>query len=420
MPFADSFRLIPRPWLVVILLWFVVCSNYLARVMIATMHGSIMQAIPMTEAQFGLLMSTFLWVYGLASPFAGFVADRFSRRRVIIISMFMWSATTWLTSFATTFPQLIAMRVLMGLSEACYIPAGLALIADYHHGHSRSLSRAIGLHQTGMVAGAILAGVAGWVAELNSWDYAFRAVGLLGIAYCVPLLFLLRDAPRPETAGAAELPAAPKLRFLDAISDLARNWSFLGLLCVVAVSAGATWVLGGWLPTYMMEHFNLKQGVAGLSALGYMNAAAAVGLVVGGYWSDRWARTNLRARAYVPALGFMIAIPALMIVVTTQQLPVAIGFLIIFGVTEAFLSSNQMPILCQMADARYRATGYGIINAVGCITAGVTVYAAGALRDAHYELRDIFFFAASSQILCIVILLRMRFKAPAPTPGTSD
>ena len=396
--------------MVVILLWFVVYSNYLARVMIATMHGSIVNAIPMTEAQFGLLMSTFLWVYGLASPFAGYIADRFSRRRVIITSMFMWSATTWLTSYATTFNELIIMRVLMGLSEACYVPAGLALIADYHHGQNRSLSRAIGLHQTGMVAGAILAGVAGWVAELHTWDYAFRIVGLLGMAYCLPLFFMLRDAPRASSVeSAASPPQAP--RFLDAIGDLARNSSFLGLLCVVAISAGASWVLSGWLPTYMMENFNLKQGVAGLSALGYMNAAAAIGLVVGGIWSDNWAKKNLRARAYVPALGFMVAIPALMIVVTTQQLPIAIGFLIIFGVTEAFLSSNVMPILCQMADARYRATGYGIINAVGCITAGLTIYAAGALRDANYGLRETFFAAASSQIFCIIILLRMRFKA---------
>lgn len=413
MSLADSFRLIPRPWLVVFLLWFVVCSNYLARVMIATMHESIIDAIPMTEAQFGLLTSTFLWVYGSVSPFAGFIADRFSRRRVIIISMFMWSATTWLTSYVTTFPQLIGMRVLMGLSEACYIPAGLALIADYHHGHSRSLSRAVGLHQTGMVAGAILAGVAGWIAELHTWDYAFRVVGLLGMLYCIPLLFFLRDAPRHQVQESAAAPALPKPRFLDAIGDLSRNVTFWGLLCCVSVSAGATWILAGWLPTYMMEHFQLKQGVAGLSALGYMNAAAAFGLVLGGFWSDHWSKNNIRARAYVPALGFTVAIPALMIVVTTQQLSVAIVFLIVFGVTEAFFSSSQMPILCQLANARYRATGYGIINMVGCVTAGLTVYLAGALRDANYELRDIFFAAACSQIVCIVILLRMRFQTPS-------
>lgn len=380
--------------------------------MIATMHGSIIAAIPMSESQFGLLTSTFLWVYGLVSPFAGFISDRFSRRKVIIISMFMWSAATWLTSYVTTYPQLITMRVVMGLSEACYIPAGLALISDYHHGQGRSLSRAIGLHQTGMVAGAILAGAAGWLAEMHTWDYAFRIVGMLGVAYCVPLLFLLRDAPKEQTTGSmVNSPLPAKLRFSDAISDLSRNGSFWGLLGCVAISAGATWILGGWLPTYMMEHFNLRQGVAGLSALGYMNAAAAIGLVFGGYWSDRWSRRDARARAYVPALGFTVAIPALMVVVTTQQLSVAIIFLIIFGVTEAFFSSNQMPILCHMADARYRATGYGIINMVGCVTAGVTVYLAGALRDANYSLRDIFFAAACSQVLCIVILLKMRFRA---------
>src|ERR1700722_6478603 len=89
-------------WLCVALLWLVACLNYLDRIVLTTMHASIVEAIPMTDAQFGLLTTVFLWVYGALSPFAGFLADRFSRRAVIIGSLFAWSAVTWLTGRAQT------------------------------------------------------------------------------------------------------------------------------------------------------------------------------------------------------------------------------------------------------------------------------------------------------------------------------
>src|SRR3954465_1158014 len=114
-----------RAWLTVGLLWFVGCLNYLDRVMITTMRQSVVDAIPMTDAQFGLLTTVFLLVYGLLSPFAGFLADRFNRSRVILISLIVWSAVTWLTAHATTYGQLLTTRALMGVSEACYIPAAL-------------------------------------------------------------------------------------------------------------------------------------------------------------------------------------------------------------------------------------------------------------------------------------------------------
>src|SRR5678816_2477570 len=98
---AMDFKLPPRAWLIVALLWVVGCLNYLDRVMITTMRGSLVEAIPMTDAQFGLLTSVFLWVYGLLSPFAGFLADRFNRSRVIITSLFLWSLVTWFTAHAT-------------------------------------------------------------------------------------------------------------------------------------------------------------------------------------------------------------------------------------------------------------------------------------------------------------------------------
>src|SRR5947208_1244605 len=87
-------------WVAVALLWLAACSCNVAQLMIVNMHGSIIAAIPMNEAHFGLITSMSTWAIGAASLFAGFVADRFSRSRVIAISLLSWSAITCATAFA--------------------------------------------------------------------------------------------------------------------------------------------------------------------------------------------------------------------------------------------------------------------------------------------------------------------------------
>ena len=122
------------PWLVVGLLWFVALLNYIDRQMLSTMKPSMMIDIAelQTAANFGRLMAIFLWIYALMSPLSGVIADRLNRKWLIVASLFVWSGVTLMMGFATTFNQLYALRAVMGVSEAFYMPAGLSLIADYH------------------------------------------------------------------------------------------------------------------------------------------------------------------------------------------------------------------------------------------------------------------------------------------------
>lgn len=398
-----------RAWLVVGLLWIVACLNYLDRVMITTMRLSLTEAIPMTDAQFGLLTSVFLWVYGILSPLAGYLADRYSRSRVIVASLFVWSALTWLTAHAQTFEQLLAARALMGISEAAYIPAALALIADYHRGPTRSL--ATGLHMTGITVGSGLGGLGGWLAERHGWNFAFILFGLLGVVYAILLIFVLRDAP-PSGDEQARAKTSQPVGFIEGLVSLFSSGQFVLMLVFWGLLGMTGWAVVGWMPTYMNEHFHLSEGVAGLSATAYLQAAMLVGLPLGGFWADRWSRTNPRARILVPAIGLCLAAPGVFLAAKTSLLVFAIAGLMLYGLTRCFTDANMMPVLCLVCDPRYRATGYGVLNLFACVVGGVSIYAGGALRDAHINVSNLFLFAAASLLVCAGLMVLVK-----PPPG---
>ena len=407
---APDSRLPARAWLIVGLLSVVACLNYLDRVMLTTMRESLTRAIPMTDAQFGLLTSTFLWVYGALSPFAGFLADRFRRSRVIIGSLFLWSLTTWLTSHATTVNQLLVTRALMGMSEACYLPAALALIADYHRGPTRSL--ATGLHLCGLSIGAGLGGLGGWLAERHGWTYAFTIFGSVGVVYSLLLLFTLRDAPRQAGAHSA---STDKVAFVAALRSLSSRGSFWLMFFYWGLIGLAGWGVIGWMPTYLQKQFHLGQGEAGFTATSYLQITTLAGLILGGLWADRWSRATERGRIHVAVIGMCLAGPAILLVASTHTFAIAIAGLMLFGLARGISDSNTMPILCLVCDPRYRATGFGVLNFFSCAVGGFTIYAGGVLRDADVNVRQVFIVAAIGLLMCaglLALIKPMNSKLP--------
>ncbi len=323
---------------------------------------------------------------------------------MIVISLFAWSVVTWLTGHATTYGQLLTTRILMGITEACYIPAALALITDYHRGDTRS--KAEGLHMSGIMVGAGLGGVGGWIAERHGWEHSFSIFGLVGIGYTVVVALLLRDAPRERSQDDTQTAegALPSISLWPAFVSLFSHRSFILALGYWGLLGLAGWAVVGWMPTYLNEQFKLSQGVAGLSSTGYLQAAMLCGVLVGGAWADRWFRTNRNGRIYVPFIGLCCAAPGVLLASNTNLLPVALLGLVVYGFARAFADSNMMPILCQVTDPRYRATGYGVLNLCGTIVGGITIYSGGALRDAQINVSLIFGFAAVSMLGCAALL----------------
>jgi MFS family permease len=402
-------KLPPRAWMTVFLLFFVGLLNYLDRNTITTMHTSITESIPMTEKEFSLLTAVFLWVYGIFSPFAGFLADKFGRSRIIIISLFIWSAVTWLTAHATNFPQLLATRALMGLSEACYIPAALALITDFHKG--RTQSTATGIHMAGVFIGASLGFIGGWIAEDHTWNLAFTIFGFVGIVYAIFIAFALRDAPKENNKSLTQTASIGfEGNFFKTLKVLFSNRSFYYMLGFWSLLSIVSWLIAAWLPTFYIQHFHLSQKVAGIYATAYLYPASVVGLILGGVLADKWIKKNRRARMLVPAIGLCIAAPITFFAGSTSVPVIAIIFFMIYAVTKAFSDTNMMPILSTIADKNTRATGYGVLNLCGCLVGGLGIYAGGYLRDANISFSVIFKSASLLIPVCIIFLLLIKPK----------
>ena len=403
MPFGPS-SLSKTAWLVVALLWPVALLNYMDRQMLATMKSSMVADIAglTTDAQWGFVLASFKWVYAFLSPVGGYIADRFSRRHVIAISLFAWSVVTWMTGHVTTYEGLVWTRALMGISEAFYIPAALALITDFHLGRTRS--RAIGIHQTGIYIGLILGGFAGYIADSPTlgWRWAFDAAGIVGIVYAIPLFFFLRN-PARQSDGSLGSPDP-----LRAVSELLGNRNFILLLLYFTLPAIAGWVIKDWMPVILKNQFNLSQGDAGKMAVLYVQVASIIGALVGGILADRWMRRSERGRIYVSALGMVLFLPALFGLGNPGTVMLAITFLVLFGIGWGFFDCNNMPILSQITRPELRGTGYGLMNLVSISCGGLGDWGFGALRDHGVSLSLIFGCFTGVALLSLLVVLMIR------------
>ncbi len=368
------------PWLVVALLWVVALLNYMDRQMLSTMQEAMKADIAELQSgeAFGLLMGIFLWVYGVMSPVAGVVADKVSRKWLVVGSLFVWSGVTCLMGYAETFDQLFWLRAVMGISEALYIPSALSLIADWHRGGTRSL--AVGIHMTGLYMGQAIGGFGATVASLFTWHATFHGFGLVGVAYSVVLIFLLFENPRREQAPS---PSSRRSRtsVWGALSFVVTNWAFWVILFYFAVPSLPGWATKNWLPTLFASSLGIPMSEAGPLSTITIAASSFVGVIFGGILSDRWVRRNLRGRVYTGAIGLAMTVPSLLLLGYSHSLPGVVGAGLLFGLGYGMFDANNMPILCQFVPSRYRGTAYGLMNMTGVFAGAAVTTVLGSWAD---------------------------------------
>ena len=358
------------PWIVVGLLWIVALLNYMDRQMLSTMRDAMQIEISELESavNFGRLMAIFLWIYGLVSPFAGAIADRVSRKWLIIASLGVWSAVTTLMSFCTNYNEIFWLRALMGVSEALYIPAALSLIADYHTGKSRSF--AIGIHMTGLYLGQAVGGFGATLAAAFSWQQTFHWFGVIGIAYAVLLMVLLyekRDVAQENISAAPE----QKIPVLKGFGMIFSNMAFWVILFFFASTSLPGWATKNWLPTLFADSLNTPMSQAGPISTITIALSSFLGILAGGPLSDKWVKRNVKGRVYTSAIGLAMMIPALILLGLGKGMFAAVAAGLFFGIGYGMFDTNNMPILCQFVPSKLRATAYGIMNMTGVMMGAV-------------------------------------------------
>lgn len=362
------------PWIVVGLLWGVALLNYMDRQMLSTMKDAMQVDIVELQSatNFGYLMAIFLWIYALMSPVSGVIADRLSRKWLIVGSLFVWSSVTYLMGIAETFNQVVWLRALMGVSEALYIPAGLSLIADYHTGKSRSL--AVGIHMTGLYTGQAIGGFGATVADAFSWHTTFHWFGIIGIAYAVILMLFLHDK-KTEILPTEKLQTNPqkeKESVFTSLKSLLTNVAFWVILLYFAAPSLPGWATKNWLPTLFAENLDLPMSQAGPISTITIAVSSFIGVLIGGPLSDKWVQKNLRGRVYTGSIGLGLTIPSLLLLGFGHNLVAVVGAGLLFGIGYGIFDTNNMPILCQFVSHKQRATAYGVMNMIG-VSAGAFI-----------------------------------------------
>ena len=413
-------------WIAVAVLWVVVMLNYFDRQLLAVLNKSMTEGpgcIEMTQAQFGIVTSAFLIVYAALSPVGGYLADRFSRSFIIMCSLVVWSIVTWMTGKSESYEELVFWRAMMGVSEAFYIPAALALITDYHRGSTRSL--ATGLHMSGIYAGQVMAGYGAMMAGdpcQMGWRLTFEVFGFIGVAYGLIVLFFLRDpkaeeAPATETAAeASSALAAPQFTLGQMLKSIFTGRGMYLLLLMISFAGFANWFLLGWYPRLLQDMFNISEAEAGPQATFWINIAKYISVLACAVIADRWYLRNKNARAYVPGIAFCIAGPCVLLAMIFGDaigLAAVLALVSMQGVAQGSMDATLMPVLRSTIDERFAATGYGLLNLTSVGAGALVSWLGGMLKDAGTPLSAVLSLAGVLMMLCGIILFLLPKKENA-------
>lgn len=354
------------------LLWVAFALNYLDRQMVYSMFPALQSELGFKGDRLGLIGSVFLWVYTLSMPLAGRLADIARREWMVVASLVLWSLATLGCGWSGSQGSFLGWRAAMGLTEALYFPAALALIASHYPAGARS--RALGIHQSAQFFGVMVGGAyGGWSADHVGWRQAFGVAGAFGVLYSVVLWLALRrlDPPtgttRTRTAGNAR--------------ELRESRCYIALCIAFAAFCALIWIFLAWFPTFLYERYHLSMTDSGWNATFFVQGSTIVGILAGGTLADKLTGRLPAARLYVAACGILCSAPFAYLTFATDSLPLVRLFSAAFGLFAGMLSANAFAAAYDVIGARNHGLGTGVLNMAGGMSSAAMIYLAGIWKD---------------------------------------
>lgn len=339
-------------WELLALLWLAFFLNQADRQIFSVVLPLLKAELKLTDGQLGFIASALVWTYGLLVPVAGFAGDRFSRRKIIGVSLLFWSMCTLATGACSTLIQFVLLRgIATGGGEAFYAPSANALLSEHHQ---KNRSTALALHQTAVYAGIILSGlIAGYIGEHYGWRNAFFVFGSFGVVLSfVVFKRFKKDVPAIEE-GRVGFAATARLIVKKPTFILLT----LAFACMVFVNVGYL----TWMPSFLVEKFGLTLTNAGFSSMFYHHAGALAGVVAGGRGADVLAKGSRRNRLYLQSAALLAGAPFIYWMATGSTLTGVYAALFVFGVFRGVYDSNIFASLYEIVKPYLRSSSSGLM-----------------------------------------------------------
>jgi MFS family permease len=325
--------------------------NYMDRNVFSAAANAIGTQLHLRLDDIGFIAFGFTIVYTLGTLPLGIWADRAKRKDVVALCVSIWSLATAFTALANNFLSLFLSRMVLGIGEAGYFPAGTALMSDYFSRAQRS--RIMSWWSVGQLVGILVGfGIGGVVAGLylGSWRLAFIFTGIPGLLLAF-LAWRLREPRRNEAdEEAAALDPSSLLNEMtdtphvvpvpsNIFAQLSSLLRIKTLVVLIVMQIFAFFSLGAavaFLPTYLQQRdtLGLSSGFAGLLSGVVIVIGGGVGTIVGGYLADLLNHRNPNARVLVGGIGFLVCAPSFALAVTIHSLGI---FLVFFFMTSALI-----------------------------------------------------------------------------------
>jgi predicted MFS family arabinose efflux permease len=393
-----------QKWLLVALLFFGAALNYGDRTAVTAVFPLLRRDLGMSDMALAAVGTFFLWSYALCSPVAGYLGDRFSRTTLIATSLGAWSAVTLASALVSNSPQLLTMRLLLGVAEAAYMPAAIALLAE-HHGQA-TRATALSIHTAGYSSGLVVGGVlAGYLGQRFGWRAALMVLGLGGIVLAAVAVRFFAGLGRTQQAETIErTPSACRIPPLRAAKMVFGHPTCRLVLLQAMLASSAMWILITWMPLYFHDNLGMTLAQAGFAGTFYAQSSGIVGMLAGGRLSDAVAeRKGIRQRILLQGGLYLAAAPFLLVFLRPHELYVIAGGIVGFFLLLTLGSCNEGPVLTEILPAHLRATTIGLSNSLNCIAGGTGVLLAGYAKHA-LGLPIIFGAASGIYLACACIL----------------
>lgn len=376
-------------WAVVALFWFAYFLNQADRQVIFSVFPLLQREMGLSETQLGFAGSLFFWIYGLLVPIAGSLGDTFSRKKIVVSALLLWSLATFGSGWVAGFGMLLVMRGFTGAGEACYYPAATSIITDYHGNRTRAF--AMSLHQTSVYFGIILSGaLAGYIGETYGWRMSFLSFGGVGILFALLLAVALREPVRGasdfgsrnaecglenETIGPASSAnpqsAIPNPKSLSwRVAEFFRSPTAVLLMLAFVGMNFVNAAFLPWMTKLLYERFGFSLAAAGFHATFWHHVAAFAGVLVGGRISDAWAARDRVHRLHIQIAGLLCGVPFIFLMGWSGSILVVFIALALFGLFRGLYDSNLFASLYEVVRPEARATATGIMIAAAFLIGG--------------------------------------------------